>query len=66
MKFNKHLVGIYGVYAGLGVLTGLLFSKSQYYKGHADAYMDVAEDLTKLSEEIGESISKAEEKKEEA
>lgn len=64
MKINKKLVGLYGVYAGLGVLTGLLFSKSQYYKGHADAYTDITEDLTKLSEKIEESISEHEQEEE--
>lgn len=35
-----------------GLLSGLMFSKSQYYQGQADAYSDIAEDLEKLSSKI--------------
>ena len=51
MKNGKFSVGWYYFAMFGGLVSGLLFSRSQYHKGQADAYGKIADDLNKMSEE---------------
>ena len=44
-----------------GLLSGLMFSRSQYYQGQFDAYSDMVEDLDKPSSKLGHKKDEEEE-----
>lgn len=55
MKKGKFNYGAY-VFAGvMGLLSGLSFSKSLYYKGGMDASQEIVEELKNMNVDIEES-----------
>ena len=61
---GKVAKALLGVYAGAGVLTGIIFGKAMYHKGKADAYDDCSKKLTSVLEEAEEKFAKKDEAEE--
>ena len=61
MKDGKINVGVYAAGCVLGLLGGLCFSKSQYYKGKADAFNECNDVLNELQNDTQDVLDKNEE-----
>ena len=57
-NLSKVLLSVYGLF---GIGTGLIFGRSQYHKGQADAYDKIAKDLEETIQNVEEELKGKEE-----